>query len=79
MQKHTMLALESAREGITLIKNQNQVLPLDRKSTRQVVVLGRLAQKENTGDRGSSQVYPPYVVTAVKELPRHPQNRGYLL
>ena len=67
-KKHTMLALESAREGITLIKNQNQVLPLDRKSTRQVVVLGRLAQKENTGDRGSSQVYPPYVVTAVKGI-----------
>lgn len=67
-KKHTMLALESAREGITLIKNQNQVLPLDKKSTRQVVVLGRLAQKENTGDRGSSQVYPPYVVTAVKGI-----------
>lgn len=67
-KKHTTLALESAREGITLIKNQNQVLPLDRKSTRQVVVLGRLAQKENTGDRGSSQVYPPYVVTAVKGI-----------
>ncbi|ANU47952.1 glycosyl hydrolase [Enterocloster clostridioformis] len=67
-KKHTMLALESAREGITLIKNQNQVLPLDKKSIRQVVVLGRLAQKENTGDRGSSQVYPPYVVTAVKGI-----------
>ncbi|XBX05993.1 glycoside hydrolase family 3 C-terminal domain-containing protein [Enterocloster clostridioformis] len=67
-KKHTMLALESAREGITLIKNQNQVLPLDKKSTRQVAVLGRLAQKENTGDRGSSQVYPPYVVTAVKGI-----------
>ena len=67
-KKHTMLALESAREGITLIKNQNQVLPLDKKSTRQVMVLGRLAQKENTGDRGSSQVYPPYVVTAVKGI-----------
>lgn len=33
-----------------------------------MVVLGRLAQKENTGDRGSSQVYPPYVVTAVKGI-----------
>jgi len=67
-RNHTKLALESAREGITLIKNQNHVLPLDRKSTRQVVVLGRLAQKENTGDRGSSQVYPPYVVTAVRGI-----------
>lgn len=67
-RKHTRLALESAREGITLIKNQNHVLPLDKKSTRQVVVLGRLAQKENTGDRGSSQVYPPYVVTALRGI-----------
>lgn len=67
-RNHTRLALESAREGITLIKNQNHVLPLDKKSTRQVVVLGRLAQKENTGDRGSSQVYPPYVVTAVRGI-----------
>lgn len=67
-KRHTQLALKSAREGITLIKNQNNVLPLDKKTTRQIVVLGRLAQKENTGDRGSSQVYPAYVVTAVQGI-----------
>ena len=35
---------------------------------RRVVVLGRLADVDNTGDRGSSNVRPPYVVTPLEGL-----------
>jgi len=60
---HIRLALESARKGITLIKNENHFLPLDKNKTKKVIVLGKLGNKANIGDHGSSQVFPSYVVT----------------
>lgn len=66
-QEHVALALQAAREGITLIKNQD-VLPLDKKTAKKILVLGKLAEKENIGDHGSSRVYPPYVVTPLQGL-----------
>ncbi|MBR5702496.1 MAG: glycoside hydrolase family 3 C-terminal domain-containing protein [Oscillospiraceae bacterium] len=62
---HRDLALRAAREGITLMKNDG-MLPLDRGKIRRLAVLGKLAEKENIGDWGSSRVYPPYVVTPVE-------------
>ena len=67
-KEHIMLALESARKGITLIKNKHRVLPLDKRMTKRIVVFGRLAQSEATGDKGSSQVYPAYVVTPLQGI-----------
>lgn len=67
-REHIELALRSAREGITLIKNDGDVLPLDRKKIKKLAVIGKLAAKENTGDHGSSRVYPEYVVTPLQGL-----------
>jgi beta-glucosidase len=61
--EHIELALQSAREGITLIQNKKNVLPLSREKAKKIVILGKLGEKENIGDHGSSQVFPPYVVT----------------
>lgn len=66
---HRELALRAAREGITLMKNEG-LLPLERKAVRKLAVLGKLADKENIGDWGSSRVYPPYVVTPLEGLRR---------
>ena len=66
---HRELALRAAREGITLMKNDS-LLPLDRRKVRRLAVLGKLADKENIGDWGSSRVYPPYVVTPLEGLRR---------
>jgi beta-glucosidase len=44
------------------------VLPLDPSRHRRVAVVGRLADVENTGDRGSSSVHAPYVVTPLHGL-----------
>lgn len=64
---HRKLALQSAQEGITLIKNENGVLPFQKKM-RKIAVIGRLAVQENTGDHGSSRVYPSHVVTLLEGI-----------
>ncbi len=68
-EEHRALALQSAREGITLLKNENQCLPM-KKEPQTIAVIGPLADKENIGDHGSSQVYPAYVVTPLQGLKR---------
>ncbi|MDO4262514.1 MAG: glycoside hydrolase family 3 C-terminal domain-containing protein [Eubacteriales bacterium] len=72
-QAHARLALQCAREGITLLRNENGILPIRcTKERRRLVVLGALADQENIGDRGSSQVYAPYVVTLLQGIASFP-------
>lgn len=49
------VALKIAREGVVLLKNQKEVLPLDRSKARNIVVLGQNACPAVTGGGGSSQ------------------------
>jgi beta-glucosidase len=67
-KEHMALALETAEKGITLIKNSNNVLPFNDKKVIKIAVIGRLADKENIGDHGSSRVFPEYVVTPLKGI-----------
>jgi beta-glucosidase len=67
-KEHIALALETAEKGITLIKNSNDVLPFNDKKVIKIAVIGRLADKENIGDHGSSRVFPEYVVTPLKGI-----------
>ena len=62
--EHVALARKAAEESVVLIKNQDQVLPFS-KDLKRVLVIGHLAAQANTGDHGSSNVYPPSVVTAL--------------
>lgn len=73
-RKHQELALQCAREGITLLKNEDQLLPIDCKKRKKIVVLGSYADRENIGDRGSSQVYAPYVVTILQGITEYPSD-----
>ena len=66
-EKHVALAREAAEKSMVLIKNHGPVLPFP-KNLKRVLVLGKLAAQENTGDRGSSCVLPPYVVTPLEGL-----------
>lgn len=61
-RQHTELAREVAEKSMVLVKNEG-VLPFDPAAIKKVAVIGRLANVENTGDRGSSHVRTPYVVT----------------
>ena len=67
-KEHVALALESARKGITLIQNKDKVLPLNKEEATRIVLLGKLANKGNIGDHGSSRVYPEYVVTPLQGI-----------
>ena len=69
---HLSLAREVARRGVVLLQNRavkgRPALPLDAATARRVVVLGRNADVENIGDRGSSSVLPGEVVTALEGI-----------
>lgn len=67
-REHADLALEVARKGIVLLKNEGGALPISREGIRKVAVIGELAARPNIGDKGSSQVRPPYVVTALQGI-----------
>ena len=54
--EHRALALEAAREGMTLLKNAGDALPLDRSAIRNLVVLGPSVDDIRLGDLGSSRV-----------------------
>ncbi|MDR2304798.1 MAG: glycoside hydrolase family 3 C-terminal domain-containing protein [Treponema sp.] len=67
-EKHRALALRSAEEGITLLKNEpvnggKPALPLNRDTVKTIALIGKLAVAPNIGDYGSSRVFPAYVVS----------------
>jgi len=66
--EHTALAREVAEKGMVLLKNEGPLLPLDKAATKTIAVVGHLADAENTGDRGSSNVTPPYRTSALKGI-----------
>lgn len=65
---HRQLAREAAAKGMVLLKNEHvgekPLLPLDGSRVKKIAIVGRLANTNNTGDRGSSAVFAPKVVTA---------------
>jgi beta-glucosidase len=65
--EHHATALKVAEEGIVLLKNDNNFLPL-RKTTKTFAVIGENATRENAMGGGSSQVKARYEVTPLQGL-----------
>jgi beta-glucosidase len=63
---HRRLAREVAARSIVLLKNEGGLLPLS--GLTRLAVVGRLAAVPNTGDGGSSNTRPAYVVTPLDGL-----------
>lgn len=66
-EDHLALAEEVARRSVVLVRNEG-LLPLDRTSLGEIAVVGPLADVENLGDDGSSQVDTAGVVTVLEGL-----------
>ncbi|KAH8817099.1 putative periplasmic beta-glucosidase precursor [Xylogone sp. PMI_703] len=71
-KEHRALAREAAEKSMVLLKNEHvegkPLLPLNSEKISKIAVVGRFANTPTTGDKGSSQVFPPHVVTAFKGL-----------
>jgi len=65
-EAHRKLAREAAEKAIVLLKNEGALLPL--KEVKKLAVIGKLAALPNTGDGGSSNTRPPYVITPLQGL-----------
>ena len=57
--KHIRLSREAASEGMVLLKNENNALPLE-KGTR-VALFGKATIEYIKGGGGSGDVYTPYI------------------
>jgi beta-glucosidase len=62
-KEHIALAREAAQKAMVLLKNEGDVLPLNRASIQRLAVIGKWATEPRLGDAGSSNVTPSYAVT----------------
>ncbi|MCX6168488.1 MAG: glycoside hydrolase family 3 C-terminal domain-containing protein [Ignavibacteriales bacterium] len=60
---HQALCLEAGKKGIVLLKNQDNILPLDKNKIKTIAVLGPNANEMRTDASGSSWVDPFYKVS----------------
>lgn len=75
--EHRALAREMAEGGITLLKNDLALLPLDPARIRRVAVIGPKLKKRNCLPLwgGSAGVWPPAEITPLQGLQRENRNR----
>jgi beta-glucosidase len=66
--EHQSLAREVAEESITLLKNNNNLLPLNTSQWRSIAVIGPNAADYPVSGGGSSCLEPPYQVSVLKGI-----------
>lgn len=66
--EHKQIALDVAKEGIVLLKNENSILPLDLSKVKSIAVIGPNSNVARTGGGGSSMVSPFYSVSPLEAL-----------
>jgi beta-glucosidase len=76
---HAALAREVAEKAMVLLKNEGSLLPLDASRLKTLAVVGHLADADNTGDHGSSNVKPPHYTSALAGLRSYLGPRGSVL
>lgn len=62
---------EIAEQGMVLVKNQNNILPIDTASLRSIALIGPDAVAPMTGGGGSSHVIPLYSIAPVNGIEAH--------
>ncbi|WP_207429145.1 glycoside hydrolase family 3 C-terminal domain-containing protein [Pedobacter sp. SYSU D00535] len=66
--QHAEVAKKVAREGIILLQNKKNILPLNKATVKTIAVIGANANRDNAMGGGSSQVLPKYEVTPLEGL-----------
>ncbi len=66
--QHKQIALEVAKDGIVLLKNNNSILPLDLTKIKSIAVIGPNSKVAVTGGGGSSMVVPFQSVSPLEAL-----------
>jgi beta-glucosidase len=64
--EHRALALKAAREAITLLKNANNLLPLDRTKIRSIAVIGPNAGHVELGEYSGGPTHKVSIVDGIK-------------
>jgi beta-glucosidase len=67
-QEHALAGREIAEEGIVLLKNKNNVLPIDLTKTKRIAVIGENAIKMMTVGGGSSSLKAKYEISPLDGL-----------
>lgn len=67
-QEGREVALEAARDGMVLLKNQGGILPLDKKKIKTIAVIGPNAYPAVIGGGGSSLVKPFNAISALEGI-----------
>jgi len=65
---HQSLARRIAEEGIVLLKNEEDILPLNMEKTKKIALLGPMLNKRTYLDGGSSTNFPPYEIKPLEGL-----------
>lgn len=61
--EHQKAVLDAARESVILLKNEEQMLPLDRKKTEKILVVGDNANRIHSNGGGSAEIKALYEIT----------------
>lgn len=72
--EHQELALEAAQKGIVLLKNEDNILPLDNNTINSIALIGPSANVAQLDGFGSSWVTPFYTVTPKEGLENRAAN-----
>ncbi|MEI7499518.1 MAG: glycoside hydrolase family 3 C-terminal domain-containing protein [Bacteroidota bacterium] len=62
-KEHQQIAYEAAQKTIILLKNTNNILPLNKAANKKIALIGPSANKAQLDGFGSSWVNPPYAVS----------------
>ena len=66
--EHQAIARQIAEEGIVLLKNDNNILPLNLNSLKKIAVIGPNADQKMSDGGGSSRVSPPHDITPLEGI-----------
>ena len=74
-EEHALAARQIAEEGIVLLKNNKNILPLNVQSFKKILVIGENAVKMMSRDGGSSEAKSKYEVVPLEGIRKHVANR----